>query len=118
VADEAFPIIKVDDVAGTCRFYALLGFEQAYRFPAEGEPRFVTMRRGTSTIGFASGSAEERFAYWVYVVDVDATVSTLAAAGATVVDSASDRPWGERVATLRDPSGSLLHVGSPTSPAS
>ena len=68
-----------------------VGFEQAYRFPADGEPQFVTMRRAMSTIGFASGDGE-RFSYRVYVVDVDATVTMLAAAGATVVEPASDRP--------------------------
>ena len=56
-----------------------LGFSQTFQFPPEGEPAFVTMERGESSIGIgARGSPdEERFAHWVYVDDVDAAVGTV-----------------------------------------
>jgi uncharacterized glyoxalase superfamily protein PhnB len=55
--------------------------------------------------------AEDGYAYWVYVDDVDDTVRDLAAAGATIVAEPADQPCGERVAQTRDPGGNLVHLG-------
>jgi lactoylglutathione lyase len=110
---EAFPIISVRDLPATRSFYEQLGFSQAYQFPPGGEPGFVTMERGTAAIGIGAGGAdEERFAYWVYVDDVDQTVALLRATGTVIVAEPKDEPWGERVATVRDPHGNLVHVGT------
>jgi lactoylglutathione lyase len=109
----AFPIISVNDLPAVRSFYEQLGFSQTFQFPPEGEPAFVTLERGTSAIGIGAGGADQdRFAYWVYVDDVDATVARLAATGAVVVAEPRDEPWGERVASVRDPSGNLVHIGS------
>ena len=113
---RAFPIISVNDLPATRRFYEQLGFTQVYQFPAEGEPGFVTMERGHSSIGIGAGGAtdSDRFGYWVYVDDVDATVQALAASGAPVIAEPADQPWGERVAQTRDPGGNLVYLGAPT----
>src|SRR5262245_1592667 len=114
MSDRAFPIISVQDLPATRRFYEQLGFEQTYQFPSEGEPEFVTMERGTSSIGIgAGGETEEACGYWVYVDDVDATLAALQASGAPIESPAEDQPWGERVATTRDPDGNLVYLGSP-----
>ena len=112
--DEAFPIISVHDLAAARDFYAALGFAQTFQFPAEGEPGFVTMARGSSTIGIGAGGDEaDRFGYWVYVDDVDTTLERLRAAGAVVVAPPEDQPWGERLARTRDPAGNLVYLGAP-----
>jgi lactoylglutathione lyase len=116
VSDDAFPIISVRDIGATRDFYAQLGFEQQYQFPPEGEPEFVQMQRGTASIGIG-GASDDRFAMWVYVDDVDLAVADLTEGGAELVEAPTDRPWGERVATVRDPAGNLVHVGSPTAAA-
>lgn len=114
MSDDAFPIISVRDLTATRRFYERLGFTQTFQFPPEGEPGFVTMTRGASSIGIgAGGDDEDRFAYWVYVDDVDATLEELRAAGAPVVTPPEDQPWGERLARTRDPAGNLVHLGAP-----
>jgi lactoylglutathione lyase len=114
VSDRAFPIISVRDLARTRSFYEQLGFSQTYQFPPEGEPGFVTMERGSSSIGIGAGGATDadRFAYWVYVDDVDATLGRLQATGAPIVTEPEDQPWGERVASTRDPDGNLVHLGA------
>jgi predicted enzyme related to lactoylglutathione lyase len=114
VSDGAFPIISVSDLPATRRFYEQLGFSQTYQFPPEGEPGFVSMERGTSSIGIGAGGAsgEEAFSYWVYVDDVDAALATLRASGAAVVAEPEDQPWGERLARVRDPAGNLVHLGA------
>jgi catechol 2,3-dioxygenase-like lactoylglutathione lyase family enzyme len=113
MSDEAIPVLVVDDLAATPCFYERLGFRVGFRFPPEGEPGFVTMNRGSSTIGFGAGGGGEAFAYWVHVPDVDAAVAELGAAGVPVEGEPEDQPWGERVARVRDPDGRLVHLGAP-----
>ena len=44
-SDDAFPIISSPDLARALAFYGgLLGAEEEYRFPDEGEPVFVGQR--------------------------------------------------------------------------
>jgi lactoylglutathione lyase len=115
MTDRAFPIITVADLTAVRAFYATLGFEQTYQFPPEGEPGFVTMERGSSSIGIGAGGAtgDDRFGLWVYVDDVDGAIEQLRADGAPVVAEPADQPWGERVARTRDPAGNLVYLGAP-----
>jgi lactoylglutathione lyase len=115
VSDRAFPIISVPDLVAARRFYQRLGFTQTYQFPPEGEPDFVAMERGSSSIGIGGTGqgGDDRFAYWVYVDDVDATVETLRGEDVTVVAEPEDQVWGERVAQVRDPAGNLVYLGAP-----
>jgi catechol 2,3-dioxygenase-like lactoylglutathione lyase family enzyme len=108
---QAFPIISVADLTATRRFYEGLGFHQAYQFPPDGEAAFVALQRESSILGIGAGGADDRFAYWIYVDDVDETFEALTAAGAPVVATPEDQPWGERVAQTRDPAGNLVYLG-------
>ena len=114
MSDRAFPIITVTNLVAVREFYATLGFAQTYQFPPEGEPGFVTMERGNSSIGISAGGASEqdRFGLWVYVDDVDTVIDQLHIAGAPVVAEPADQPWGERVARTRDPNGNLVYLGA------
>jgi lactoylglutathione lyase len=116
MSDRAFPIITVREIPTARSFYEKLGFTQAYQFPADGEPVFVTMERGSSSIGIGAGQEDgsDRYGYWVYVDDVDTALATLTAAGAPVVEEPADQPWGERVAQTRDPDGNLVYLGART----
>jgi uncharacterized glyoxalase superfamily protein PhnB len=119
MGDRSFPILSVAALPAALEFYQRLGFEQTYAFPPEGQPAFVTLERAGSTIGIASRDAadSDKFSYWVYVDDVDSTFALLTAAGASVVAEPRTEPWGERVASVRDPDGTVVHVGAPVSPA-
>ena len=113
MSDRSFPILAVADLAATRRFYEQLGFQQTYQFPPDGEPGYVTMERGEASIGLSLATDDVApFAYWVYVDDVDSTVEQLRAAGATIVEEPLDQPWGERVARVLDPAGTLVHLGA------
>lgn len=113
MSDQAFPIISVEDLSGTRAFYEALGFAQTYQFPLEGEPAYVTMSRGTSSIGIGAGDAadQDRLGIWVYVDDVDRTFERLRTLGASAVTEPQNQPWGERVARIRDPGGNLVYLG-------
>jgi lactoylglutathione lyase len=114
MSEGAFPIFSARDLAKTRRFYEQLGFTQTYQFPPEGEPGFVTMERGSSTIGIGAGEGSDdadRVAYWVYVDNVDDAFAALRTTGAPVVAEPEDQPWGERIARTRDPDGTVVILG-------
>lgn len=52
---SAFPILYVDDVPASVRFYRdLLCFEEIYRFPDTDEPGYVALRLDDGKIGLSS----------------------------------------------------------------
>ena len=114
MSDRSFPIISVRDLPATRRFYKELGFSQTYQFPAEGEPGYVAMERGNSSIGIgaAGPTDEDRFGHWVDVDDVDVTLERLRGTGVPAVAEPEDQPGGERVARTRDPDGNLVYLGA------
>ncbi len=113
MSDRSFPIFSVGDLPRTQRFYEHLGFVETYRFPEAGEAGFVTLDRDGATLALAtSDGSGEHVAQWVYVDDVDRVVSEMRNHGAEIVAEPHDEPWGERVATVRDPAGTLVHLGA------
>ncbi len=110
---EAFPIITVPNLPETMSFYRdRLGFQEAYRFPPEGEPGFVTLKLGASELGLAAGEASPTLC--VYADDCDRAVEELRKAGITVTEEPTDTPWGERMARVLDPAGNdVLIVAKP-----
>lgn len=116
MSDALFPIVSSPDLGRALRFYRdLLGAEEEYRFPDEGEPVYVGLSLGGAHIGVSqddeAATGAGRIALWVYVDDCDATVEELRAAGAGVVEEPADQPWGERIARLRDFDGNDVFVG-------
>lgn len=93
---KAFPVLYVSDVRRSVEFYGLLGYELRYQFPLEGDPHYVGLERGESSLGIADSGWPEaqlgitvgtapRFELFVYVDDVDADVETFRAKGYTVL---------------------------------
>lgn len=109
---ESFPILSVADLGRAQAFYRdLLGGIVDYVFPPEGEPRFVTLKLGRSTLGLgattggAGGHAGSGYTLCAYVPDCDAAVDAVRAAGHTVREEPGDQPWGERIARVLDADG-------------
>ena len=111
---KAFPVLYVTDVRRSVEFYALLGYRSTYQFPLKGEPHYVGLERGDSSLGIADANWPEaqlgvtvgtapRFELFVYVDDVEAEVETLRAAGYKVMQEPANMPWGERQAYVADP---------------
>jgi uncharacterized glyoxalase superfamily protein PhnB len=89
-------------------------------FGATGElhgGRPAELRIGDSIV-MVSGTFEgrgptEAFLY-LYLEDADATYARAIAAGASSVEAPCDTPYGDRRATVRDPSGNVWQIATRT----
>lgn len=118
--ESAFPILEVDDMPAALAFYRdALGGAVSYRFPLDGDPDYVSLAVGTSSLGIGLTEAPRppgNVLLWFYVDDVDRVTATLADAGATVEEEPLDQPWGERTSLLTDPFGTRIRLGAAISP--
>jgi len=117
---EAFPILQSSDVDKLIRFYVeAFGFEMGFRFPPDGPIEYVFLKLEPLGIGIARKAEEvpsarqpAAFELWIYADDADAAVERVIAAGAALLESASDQSWGERVALVADPEGNRIRIGA------
>jgi lactoylglutathione lyase len=111
---EPFPILYVDDVGRSIRFYTeSLGFEVSYRWPQDGETVFAFLRLDPLGIAVSRRAPEHKgrdFELCLYTDDADRAAGQLRSAGAEEVQAPQDEPWGERRTYFRDPDGHLVHV--------
>ena len=111
---EPFPILYVDDVARSIRFYTeSLGFDVSYRWPAEGETAFAFLKLEPLGIAVSQRRPEHEgrdFELCLYTNDADRAAEQLRSAGAAEVQPPRDEPWGERRTYFRDPDGNLVHI--------
>ena len=122
--DELFPILTTPDLTRSLGFYRdLLDGKVTFQFPPDGEPVYVSLEVGGSSLGIGRQDqpgvlTNDRITLWVYADDCDAALDRLRAGGAEVVQEPVDQPWGERMATVADPDGNRVIVASrpPTEP--
>jgi lactoylglutathione lyase len=103
---RAFPILYAKDVEAVVAFYQRLGFEEHFRLPDEsGGAGFIAMHRDAAELGVATEDSPRALAgvepgrgprheFFVYVEDVDATLTELRDAGIKVLRDPADMPWG------------------------
>jgi len=116
--ERAFPVVYSRDVERSARFYQSLGFQEHFRLPPQGDAGYIGLRRGSyelavttidspqQLIGVQVGSGP-RFEMFVYVDDVDETLAALRDGDVRVLKAPADMFWGERVAWIADPDGTL-----------
>lgn len=117
---EAFPIVQADDPEALVRFYAdAFGFEESFRFPADGPIEYAYLKLPPLGIGIgrrppnAAPMPDDRgWELWIYADDADAAVERARQAGASVLEEPQDQPWGERVALVADPEGNRIRIGA------
>ena len=120
---DVFPIVNCSDIVRTRSFYqSVFGGKQAYQFPAEGEPVYLTLAVGTGTVALGVGSRPAMYGEMplpatghavdlcLYVPNLDAVVAEAPKRGGAAVVAPAEMPWGERVAYVRDPEGTMLLV--------
>ncbi len=125
-ATRVMPMFSVGDMTASLRFYRdVLGGQQAYQFPEEGDPVFLTLTFGDTELGIGTVTDEpmhgrpqrpatgHRVELCINVADADEAVAALAAIGAPTVVPPTDLPWGERSAYVEDPDGNLVMLAAP-----
>ena len=118
---ELFPIVHVDAIAPVLAFYReVFAAEVTFSSPAEGDPEYLTLQIGRSSLALALGTSPTMYGdvplpasghavdLCVYVPDLDAAVAGAPRAGGHVAVPPTDTPWGERVAYLKDPQSTML----------
>lgn len=116
MADHATPNLPSRDFSASEAFYAVLGFETAYR-----SPEWMILERGALTVEFFPypdlDPASSSFSCCFRLDDLDSFCAVVEAAG--VPDTRTGWPrlhaarretWGGRVAYLIDPDGTLVRL--------
>jgi uncharacterized glyoxalase superfamily protein PhnB len=107
----AVPYVLYRDPAAAARWITeVLGFRVAIRFtvPGGGPVGHIELERhgAVLTLGLAgSRFGQTASITLVFVDDVDAACARIPAAGGTILDEATDQPWGLRQAVVADPEG-------------
>jgi lactoylglutathione lyase len=120
---EVFPIINCVDLTRMRAFYeTVFGGALAYQFPEDGDAVYLTLTVGSGTIALGLGTGPAMYGetplpatghavdLCLYVPDLDGAVAAAQPNGGAVAVAPADMPWGERVAYLRDPEGTMLLV--------
>jgi uncharacterized glyoxalase superfamily protein PhnB len=115
-----FPIVVSRDLPRLVAFYeAALGAAVTYRFTTDGVDDYVSLALGDASLGIGrdpdvepAPAAHDRAALWFSVDDVDAAFQAWVDAGGRPEQPPADMPWGERVAQVRDPDGTLVDLGA------
>ena len=119
---SAVTTIYSSNIAKAAAFYGrILGFQETYRFPREGEPEHVEFRVGDGTIAVSSPAGLQShqmpaappghpFELGFETDDVDGTVSELRNQGVSIVREPSMSPAGIRFAYIADPDGTWISI--------
>jgi lactoylglutathione lyase len=119
---EPFPILHVQDVERSARFYSdNFGFDQTFRSPEVGPLEFAFLQLGETGIGVASraqptlpdwpeGRETGSFELCIYTDDTDAAAERLRARGVKQLTVPREMESGEKLAFFEDPDGNLIHV--------
>jgi lactoylglutathione lyase len=118
----ASTILYVDDVIAIVEFYEqAFGFERAFVAP---DSSYATLANDGGTLAFAGrdgapagvARANEQpagFEIWIESDDVPALFLRAVEAGATAIAEPITKPWGQMVAYVTDPNGTLVEIGAP-----
>ncbi|GAB2862946.1 VOC family protein [Nocardioides pacificus] len=118
---EIFPIINCHDLGRTKAFYEhVFGARQSYEFLQDGEQVYVTLDLGFGKIALGVGTGEAMYGevplpatghavdLCLYVPNLDGAAAAAGEAGGRVVTAPQNTPWGEQIAYLQDPEGTML----------
>jgi catechol 2,3-dioxygenase-like lactoylglutathione lyase family enzyme len=116
VSDRAVPNLPSRDLNATSAFYQELGFSEVFH-----DPTWLILKRGDLQLEFFPRADLDVSGNWfsccLRVSDLDTLYSAFRAAGVPErrrgqpsLQPITQQPWGQRMATLLDPDGTLLRL--------
>jgi len=109
-------MIVTRDLERLARFYTgLIDAEEITRVPEDGPAFYLGLRIGDSELGLVADESVDpgapgRVLLSLEVSDVDAALAQVVHLGGQAPTPASDMPWGQRVAHVRDPDGNAVNL--------
>ena len=110
------PMIVTHDLERLARFYTgVAGATETSRTPDDGPTFYLGLRIGDSELGIVGdgsveGAAAGRVLLSIEVADVDAALTQVEPHGGQAPTPATDMPWSQRVAHVRDPDGNAVNL--------
>lgn len=91
------------------------GAVEEFRHDVQGAVMHARVRIGDGAVEMGDGAQVERLkpAFYLYVADCEALYRRTLAAGATSLSEPVLKPYGERVATVQDPTGITWYLATP-----
>ena len=119
----ASTILYVPDVAAAVAFYErAFGLQTGFADPSGtyaalagegGSLAFASQDQAAQAVGDEARAAPAGFEVWIESEDVPGAVQRALDAGAQLVSEPVAKPWGQTVAYVRDPNGTLVELGEP-----
>jgi lactoylglutathione lyase len=119
----ASTILYVPDVAAAVAFYErAFGLQQGFADPGGtyatlagegGALSFASHDQAAQGVGDEGRAAPAGFEVWIETDDVPGAVRRALDAGAELVQEPVEKPWGQTIAYVRDPNGTLVELGEP-----
>ena len=109
------PFVHPRDVTSYIEFLSrAFGAAEEFKHEAGGRVMHARLRIGTGAIEMGDAQTEPmRTWFYLYVPDVDALFDRAVAAGATPLSPPADKPYGERVASVKDTIGITWYIARP-----
>jgi catechol 2,3-dioxygenase-like lactoylglutathione lyase family enzyme len=119
----ASTILYVPDVGAAVAFYTTaFGLEPGFADPGGtyatlagegGQLAFASHDQAAAGVGDEGRAAPAGFEVWIETDDVPGAVERAVAAGAELLHEPVVKPWGQTVAYVRDPNGTLVELAEP-----
>jgi uncharacterized glyoxalase superfamily protein PhnB len=117
------PSLTVDDLNQSMAFFTGIGFEVEDRWEQDGKLLGLMLKAGNTRLGLSQDDGKKGsnrvkgvgMRLYIEAEDnIDEVAARAKAAGIALVSEPQDTEWGSRAFDVKDPSGFLLTISSPT----
>lgn len=117
------PSLTVDDLDQSMAFFTGIGFEVEDRWEQDGKLLGLMLKAGNTRLGLSQDDGKKGsnrvkgvgMRLYIEAEDnIDEVAARAKAAGIALVSEPQDTEWGSRAFDVKDPSGFLLTISSPT----
>ena len=121
--NSIMPSLTVNDLSKSQQFFEALGFEVEEKWEDKGVLQGLMLKAGECRIGLSQDDGKKGndrvkgVGMRLYIEaddDIDQVAARAKAAGLTLGSEPADTEWGSRAFEVKEPSGFLITIGSPS----